>query len=88
MALAEIDALSGYRFDAEQVHTLTSIEDLQRVEMEKDDTKMNVYFNPVTEHASRFLSNYFSSSVAVRYVSRYTLMSLIKLPIKNLPTSD
>ncbi|CAB05007.2 TEP1-F [Caenorhabditis elegans] len=47
MALAEIDALSGYRFDAEQVHTLTSIEDLQRVEMEKDDTKMNVYFNPL-----------------------------------------
>lgn len=48
MVLAEIDALSGYRFDAEQVHTLTSIEDLQRVEIEKDDTKMNVYFNPVS----------------------------------------
>ncbi|ULU14319.1 hypothetical protein L3Y34_016681 [Caenorhabditis briggsae] len=47
MALAEIDALSGYRFDAEQVHTLTGIEDLQRVEMEKEDTKMNVYFNPL-----------------------------------------
>uniref|UniRef100_A0A8R1HWJ0 TEP1-F n=1 Tax=Caenorhabditis japonica TaxID=281687 RepID=A0A8R1HWJ0_CAEJA len=47
MALAEIDALSGYRFDTDQVNTLTSIEELQRVEIEKDDTKMNVYFNPL-----------------------------------------
>ncbi|CAI5439953.1 unnamed protein product [Caenorhabditis angaria] len=47
MALAEIESLTGYRFDGEQINTLRNIEDLQRVELQKDDTKMNVYFNPL-----------------------------------------
>lgn len=47
MAVAEISAISGYRFDAEEMNKLTGISDLQRVELDKDDTKMNIYFNPV-----------------------------------------
>ncbi|CAB3408447.1 unnamed protein product [Caenorhabditis bovis] len=47
MVLAEVETLSGYRFDADQKERLTSIEDLQRVEFENEDTKMNVYFNPL-----------------------------------------
>uniref|UniRef100_A0A1I7RL95 A2M_recep domain-containing protein n=1 Tax=Bursaphelenchus xylophilus TaxID=6326 RepID=A0A1I7RL95_BURXY len=47
MAVAEIEALSGYKFDNEEMNKLTSIKDLQRVELEKDDTRMNIYFNPI-----------------------------------------
>jgi len=47
MALAEVSALSGYKFDADEMAKLTQISDLQRVELEKDDTKMNIYFNPL-----------------------------------------
>ena len=48
MAVAEIDTLSGYQFDNEDVDKLTNIEDLQRVELDKDDTRMNIYFNAVS----------------------------------------
>ncbi|CAD5206260.1 unnamed protein product [Bursaphelenchus okinawaensis] len=47
MAVAEVEALSGYKFDNEEMSKLTSIKDLQRVELEKDDTRMNIYFNPI-----------------------------------------
>lgn len=47
MAVAEIDSLSGYKFDSDEANKLTSIPDLQRVELDKDDTRINVYFNPV-----------------------------------------
>jgi hypothetical protein len=51
MAVAEIDSLSGYKFDSDETNKLTSIPDLQRVELDKDDTRINVYFNPVSlEH--------------------------------------
>ncbi|KAL3073615.1 hypothetical protein niasHT_036285 [Heterodera trifolii] len=39
------DALSGYRFDEEDVRRLTGIADLQRVELDKEDSKLNIYFN-------------------------------------------
>ena len=47
MAVAEIDALTGFRFDNEETNKLTTIRDLQRVELENDDTKANIYFNAV-----------------------------------------
>lgn len=47
MAVAEVDTLSGYKFDNEELDKLTGIKDLQRVELDKDDTRMNIYFNPV-----------------------------------------
>lgn len=50
MAVAEINTLSGYKFDSDEINKLTSINDLQRVELDNDDTKMNVYFNPVSHH--------------------------------------
>ena len=48
MAVAEVDAISGYRFDNEEMTKLTSIKDLQRVELDRDDTHLNIYFNPVS----------------------------------------
>jgi hypothetical protein len=50
MAVAEVDAISGYKFDSEEMDKLTGIKDLQRVELDKDDTKMNIYFNPLGEN--------------------------------------
>ncbi|GMT28413.1 hypothetical protein PFISCL1PPCAC_19710 [Pristionchus fissidentatus] len=47
MAVAEIETLSGYKFDEEYQNEILSAKDVQRVEMEKDDTKMNIYFNPL-----------------------------------------
>jgi hypothetical protein len=47
MAVAEIDALTGFRFDDEETNKLTTIHDLQRVELENDDTKANIYFNAI-----------------------------------------
>ncbi|VDM52932.1 unnamed protein product [Angiostrongylus costaricensis] len=47
MAVAEVDALTGFKFDEEEMGKLTSISDLQRVELDHDDTKMNLYFNPL-----------------------------------------
>uniref|UniRef100_A0A914W004 Uncharacterized protein n=1 Tax=Plectus sambesii TaxID=2011161 RepID=A0A914W004_9BILA len=47
MAVAEIEALTGFRFDNEETNLLTNIRDLQRVELENDDTKANLYFNPI-----------------------------------------
>lgn len=47
MAVAEVNTLSGYKFDGEEMQKLTGIPDLQRVELDNDDTKMNLYFNPV-----------------------------------------
>ncbi|VDK54047.1 unnamed protein product, partial [Cylicostephanus goldi] len=46
MAVAEVEALTGYKFDEEEMGKLTGISDLQRVELDHDDTKMNIYFNP------------------------------------------
>jgi hypothetical protein len=48
MAVAEVEALSGFRFDEEELRRLTGIADLQRVELDKEDTKANIYFNPVS----------------------------------------
>ena len=79
MALAEIDALSGYRFDAEQVHTLTGIEDLQRVEMEKEDTKMNVYFNPVSCSLWKKLMLFIWVRLQVAFVSTESFRKFAKL---------
>jgi CD109 antigen len=50
MAVAEINTLSGYQFDNEEIDKLTNIEDLQRVELDKDDTRMNIYFNALDEN--------------------------------------
>ena len=50
MALAEIPTLSGYRYDVEDLGSLTNVAEIQRTEYEKDDTKINVYFNPVSEY--------------------------------------
>jgi hypothetical protein len=47
MAVAEVEALSGFRFDEEELRRLTGIADLQRVELERDESKANIYFNPV-----------------------------------------
>lgn len=47
MAVAEIEALTGYQFDSTELQSLSEINDLQRAELDKDDTKMNLYFNPV-----------------------------------------
>lgn len=46
MAVAEVNALSGYQFDSDEMNKLIGT-DLKRVELENDDTKMNIYFNPV-----------------------------------------
>ncbi|VDM83187.1 unnamed protein product [Strongylus vulgaris] len=46
MAVAEVEALTGFKFDEEEMGKLTGISDLQRVELDHDDTKMNIYFNP------------------------------------------
>lgn len=53
MAVAEVNALTGYRFDGDEIGRLTDIVDLQRAELDKDDTKMNLYFNPVS-HINEF----------------------------------
>uniref|UniRef100_A0A1I8AIS1 NTR domain-containing protein n=1 Tax=Steinernema glaseri TaxID=37863 RepID=A0A1I8AIS1_9BILA len=47
MAVAKVGALTGYKFDADEMAQLTGISDLQRVELEHDDTDMNIYFNPL-----------------------------------------
>ncbi|MFH4982814.1 hypothetical protein AB6A40_009523 [Gnathostoma spinigerum] len=47
MAVAEIDALTGYRFDSDELDKLTAVPTLQRAELDNDDTKMNLYFNPI-----------------------------------------
>ncbi|KAK0422308.1 hypothetical protein QR680_007497 [Steinernema hermaphroditum] len=47
MAVAKVGALTGYKFDADEMAQLTGITDLQRVELEHDDTDMNIYFNPL-----------------------------------------
>ncbi|VDO48389.1 unnamed protein product [Onchocerca flexuosa] len=47
MAVAEVDALSGFRFDGDQLSGLMDIGDLQRAELDKEDTRMNLYFNPI-----------------------------------------
>lgn len=46
--LIQIETLSGYKFDEEYQNEILSAKDVQRVEMENDDTKMNIYFNPVS----------------------------------------
>ncbi|CAJ0956760.1 unnamed protein product, partial [Mesorhabditis belari] len=45
MALAEVQALTGYKFDEEEANLLTNIKDLQRIELDKDDTQVNIYFD-------------------------------------------
>lgn len=47
MAVAEVSTLSGYQFDREELQYLTSTPGIQRTEYEKDDTKINIYLNPV-----------------------------------------
>ena len=47
MAVAEIPTLSGYQYDEEELQTLTDVPGIQRKEFEQDDTKINLYFNPV-----------------------------------------
>ncbi|WKX89877.1 hypothetical protein Q1695_009039 [Nippostrongylus brasiliensis] len=47
MAVAEVEALTGFKFDEEEMGKLSGISDLQRVELDHDDTKMNIYFNPL-----------------------------------------
>ncbi|VBB29465.1 unnamed protein product, partial [Acanthocheilonema viteae] len=47
MAVAEVDALSGFRFDGDQLGNLMDIGDLQRAELDNEDTRMNLYFNPI-----------------------------------------
>uniref|UniRef100_A0A1I8BTY6 NTR domain-containing protein n=1 Tax=Meloidogyne hapla TaxID=6305 RepID=A0A1I8BTY6_MELHA len=49
MAVAEIQALSGFKFDEEEIGKLTGIADLQRVELDKDYTKANIYFNSLSD---------------------------------------
>jgi len=56
MAVAEVEALSGFRFDEEELHRLTGIADLQRVELERDESKANIYFNPVCAVGGRVTS--------------------------------
>jgi hypothetical protein len=54
MAVAEVNALSGYKFDNEEVQKLTGLKDLQRAELDNEDTKLNIYFNPVIFHSPYF----------------------------------
>ena len=44
MAVLELEALSGYEFDTDEVDRLTDVPDLQRAELAKGDTQANVYF--------------------------------------------
>ncbi|PAV67173.1 hypothetical protein WR25_25013 isoform J [Diploscapter pachys] len=48
MAVAALQSLSGFKFDEEEMNLLTQTKGLQRVELEDDDTLMNVYFNGLT----------------------------------------
>lgn len=48
MAVAALQSLSGFKFDEEEMNLLTQTKGLQRVELEDDDTLMNVYFNGVS----------------------------------------
>lgn len=50
MAVAEIDSLSGFTIDADQLNKLTGIPDIQRVELTKGDTKANLYFNSLSSN--------------------------------------
>uniref|UniRef100_A0A7E4ZZW4 TEP1-F n=1 Tax=Panagrellus redivivus TaxID=6233 RepID=A0A7E4ZZW4_PANRE len=50
MAVAQVDTLSGYQFDNEDLDKLTGIDDLQRVELDREDTRMNIYFNALDEN--------------------------------------
>lgn len=66
MAVAEVNTLSGYKFDGEEMQKLTGIPDLQRVELDNDDTKMNLYFNPVPNKL--FWS---TSKIIINFVARW-----------------
>ena len=62
MVVAALQALSGFKFDEEEMNLLTEKDGLQRVELEKDDTLMNVYFNAVRIFLLKFtciLSSFF-----------------------------
>ncbi|CEF64943.1 CD109 antigen [Strongyloides ratti] len=47
MAVAEINTLSGFKYDIDETNKLTDVDDLQRVDLDNDDTKVNIYFNPL-----------------------------------------
>lgn len=47
MAVLEVNALSGYEIDTEKLDTLIEVEQVQRVEIDKGDTKANIYFKEV-----------------------------------------
>uniref|UniRef100_A0A0K0G480 CD109 antigen (inferred by orthology to a human protein) n=1 Tax=Strongyloides venezuelensis TaxID=75913 RepID=A0A0K0G480_STRVS len=47
MAVAEINTLSGFKYDIDETNKLTEVDDLQRVDLDNDDTKINIYFNPL-----------------------------------------
>jgi len=64
MAVAEVEALSGFRFDEEELRRLTAISDLQRVELDKEDSKANIYFNPVGFTKSMHFPHFFSSATS------------------------
>uniref|UniRef100_A0A0N4Z9Y7 A2M_recep domain-containing protein n=1 Tax=Parastrongyloides trichosuri TaxID=131310 RepID=A0A0N4Z9Y7_PARTI len=47
MAVAEVNTLSGFKYDIDETNKLTDIDDLQRIDLDNDDTKVNIYFNPL-----------------------------------------
>ncbi len=48
MAVMAANALSGFEFVQEDLDKLTTIKDLQRVDLDKGDTHADVYFNKVS----------------------------------------
>ena len=47
MAILEVGGPSGFLFDEEDAQKLTDKKGLQRVELEKSNTVVNIYFNSV-----------------------------------------
>lgn len=47
MAVVEAEALSGFTFDGEATRGLVALPDLQRAELAKGDTLVNLYFDKV-----------------------------------------
>lgn len=63
MAVMEINLPSGYQVDEEQVKILTSVvPELQRVDVENDNTKLILYFDKVKKElaaGSRHLTQFY-----------------------------
>ncbi len=52
MAVMAVNALSGHEFVKEDLDELTKIKDLQRAELKKGGTHVDIYFTKVSDHCN------------------------------------